>query len=84
MGITEGRSMVVKENWPLGDLVRCDYEPCSWRVRSRFGESLSRNGFPLGIYWSKLEKRKVKVDCAGVVSEKGVECGGDYWGVLSI
>jgi len=31
----EGRSVVVEENRPLGDIVRRDYEPCSWRVRSR-------------------------------------------------
>ena len=27
--------MVVEENQPLGDIVRRDYKPCSWRVRSQ-------------------------------------------------
>jgi len=77
MGSTEGRGVVVEENWPLGDLVRVDYEPCSWRVRSRFGESLNRDRFPPGIYRSKLEERKVEVDRMGVGSKEGVDFRGD-------
>lgn len=77
MGSTEGRSVVVEENRPLGDVFFRDYEPSSWRVRSRFGESLKRNRFPLGIYRSELEQRKVEVDRIGVRSKKRVEFGGD-------
>ena len=65
--------MVIEENWPLGDLVCADYEPGSWRVRSRFGESVSRNRFPPGIYRSKLEKRKVEEDRLGVRSKERVD-----------
>jgi hypothetical protein len=77
VGSTEGRSVVVEENRPLGEMFFRDYEPSSWRVRSRFGESLRRNRFPLGIYWSELEKRKVEVDRIGVWPKEWVEFGGD-------
>jgi len=40
MGGTVGSGVVVKENWPFGDLVVGDYEPCSRWVRSWFGEGL--------------------------------------------
>jgi len=76
--------MVVEENRPLGDMVRRDYEPCSWRVRSRFSESLERNRFPLGIYRSKLEQRKVEEDCMRVGPKEGVYFGGDDGRVMCV
>jgi len=79
MGITLGCNVVVQENWPSGDHVRGDYEPCSWRVRSRLGESLKRNRLPLGIYRSKLEERKVEIYRMGVGSKERVEFGGNDW-----
>ena len=84
MGSTEGRSVVVKENRPLGDLFCRDYEPGGWWVRSRLGKSVSRNRFPPGICRSKLEERKVEEDCAGVGAKEGVEFGGDERRVLGI
>ena len=77
MGGAESRGVVVEENWPLGDPLGCDYEPCSWRVRSRFGESLDRNGYPLGIYRAKLEEREIEEDCLGIRAEEGVDLGRD-------
>ena len=71
--------MVVEENRPLGDLLCGDYEPCSWWVRSRFGQSMNRNRFSSGIYRPKLEKRKVEEDRTGVGSEERVEFRGNYW-----
>ena len=76
--------MVVEENWPSRDLVRGDYEPSSWWVRSRLGESLKRNKVPLGIYRSKFEARKVEVDRTGVGSKERVEFGGNDWIVLAV
>lgn len=65
--------MVVEENWPLGDLFCADYEPGSWWVRSRFGESIGRNWLSQGIYRPKLEKRKVEEDRVGVGAKEGVD-----------
>ena len=84
MGSTEGRSVVVQENGPLGDHIRGDYEPCGWRVRSRLGESLARNRYPLGIYRSKFEERKVEVDRMDVGSKERVQLGGNDWRVGAI
>jgi len=74
--------MVVEENRPLGDLVRRDYEPGSWWVRSRLCKSLNRNRFPLGICRSELEEREIKVDRMGVGSKEGVKFGWDDGRVL--
>ena len=68
--------MVVEENRPSRDLVRSDYEPRSWRVRSRLGEDVKRNRCPPVIYRSKLEVRKVEADRMGVGSKERVEFGG--------
>lgn len=76
--------MVVEENRPLGDVFRGDYEPGSWWVRSRLGEDMDRNKIPLGIYRSKLEVRKVKVDRVGVGPKERVEFGWNDHRVLAI
>ena len=76
--------MVVEENRPSRGQVRGGYEPSSWWVRSRLGESLKRNKVPLGIYRSKLEVRKVEVDPTGVGSKERVDFGGNDWIVLAI
>jgi len=84
MGSTEGHGVVVEENWPLGELVVCDYEPCSWWVRSRFGESLDRNRDSPGIYWSEFEEREVEEDCLGVGAKEGMKLRRDEGRVLSV
>ena len=81
MGGAEGRSMVVEENRPSRDLLRSDYEPCSWRVRSRLGKDVKRNKCPPVIYRSKLEVRKVEADRMGVWSKERVDFGGNDWRV---
>jgi len=84
MGGVEGRGVVVEENWPLGDSVRRDYEPCSWWVRSRFGQSLNRNRYPLGINRSELEKGEVEEDCLRVRAKEGVNFGRDDGRVVRV